>query len=278
MSTTAALHPLACAFSVLCLYASHAACLQDLGDLQSSKENGNNGALQVNVYTYAMQAAKNGGILQQFAPGSDGYAQLTLNGAGYTTAFLPNMYETQLSKIMTGPHHLLKTRLPCFAVLYTTTSEDTAPSADFRITYVRLIDSVFNASDDSIRYVVEILDPTAVVNTANVSTADALVAPPLPMSFKQGNLLIDLVELNDHVPTEHQKAASLQAMAASGELAYNVKRYEDELVSGHDPVKAYGLVRTGWLPLPTSPMYWVCCPMSLIVCPICLPWTIYCCF
>lgn len=275
--STAALHPLVCAFSFLCLYALHAACLQDLGGLQTSKEDNMNAALQVDTYTYAMQAARNGGVLQLLAPGSDGYAQLKLNGVGDTTAFLPNMYETQLNKIPTGPHHLLKMRLPRFAMLYTTTSENTAPSTNFRITSVRLIDSVFNASDDSIRYVVEILDPTAVINTVNVSAADVLLTPPLPMSFTQGNLLIDLVELNDR-STEHEKAASLQTMAASGELAYNVKRYEDELVSGHDPVKAHGLIRTGWMPLPTSPMYWVCCPMSLIVCPICLPWTIYCCF
>jgi len=261
------------AFVFVCLYVSHAACMQSEGELHTNEDH----ISDAQVHTYAMQAARNGGTLQQLAPGSGGYAQLTINGVGDTAAFLPNMYETQLSDMTTGSHHLVKAKLPRFAMLYTTTSDDTAPSANFRVTTMRLIDSVFNASDDSIRYVVEILDPTNTGNTTKVS-ATALASPSLPMSFKQGNLLIDLVDLDGVVPTEQQKAASIETMAANGELAYNVKRYEDELVNGHDPVKAYGLIRTGWLPLPSSPMYWVCCPMSLMVCPVCLPWTIYCCF
>jgi len=176
------------------------------------------------------------------------------------------------------------------------TSKEVVP--DYRIVTMKLLEALAvtypsnrtGAGDDGrVEYIVQVLNGNygapdggrpgsrfaAPMKTRNVSSLEKVLSDS---SFTQGNLLVDLVDLDGDGVDEERKAMSLAHMDSTGELAYNVKRYDDSMVDEHDPVKAYGLIRTGWIPYWTSPIYWVCCPTSLIVCPLCFPWTIFCCF
>jgi hypothetical protein len=252
------------------------------------------------VLAYAMQSAATGGSLREEAALSTGtaaasYVQvLTLRGVGESVAMLPDPSSSATSGLVMGPHAMLAAApnmFPRFGMLYAVlrngesadAEEDAGASVSmqtppkFQVLSLRLLEMrPFDAQQGGqLEYVVEVIN----ANVGGGHTDGNVTAASTKLEFIQGNLLIDLVGINasEHV-SEERRAMSLEHMDASGELAYNVKRYDDSLDNGHDPVKAYGLIRTGWLPWWTSPIYWVCCPTSLIVCPLCLPWTIYCCF